>query len=754
MPEKGNTIDDLKNWENKIKEEVKTVFETEDFSDEQIKTITNYINEKTNKKENKEAKKREIKKIIWNLFNKIKIEWKEIEEAIKEIEIEENELKNWEIIIPPATDNNKIYNEWTITTENNNIQITEETKNGKDLDTLKKDKNWIKSSRLFDMIQGREWLSQTIKEKFEWAKESLRKIHKAVTEAYKKIAQKYKVSLQEIEQKKYTIPEDTIKKLTENNINVDEYIQYTISRDKITELWGNDNTPETKDFLKNLKNLEDSLWIRKETTQWLPLSTDRKTFENNPQLRAFKDNDPEIAKLGKTSYIWTERIELDNKKPEELKATIAPYQKMEEIYKDHKDFPKDQKFQDISKKINEWNFTELKQEDVDYYTQSLDKLNWWITNYIKASAAQAPLTWILRYLDSYTWLSKESIQDQFWASNKEYITMEDQTMRINWVIWWNPLSFYYDVKDWQTKISCDDVLHVENDIFQIYNGQWEYPKSDLRINMPSIKDVVDNLQKIDQKTYTELLQRSNNLKEFQRSIADLINNQIKETFPDNDEIKTRMWRFTEKNLAAQAFDSALIWRTEYKNKINEKKENWLTPIKKVLLLVDNTTEKSTATELIEFRWAMKKLEWLLLKSQEEINKIKDPVLKDNLLKLKKGKENQNYEEWEKSITTFFTLFERKDPADPEFKIDIDDFSKFIDLWTKDEETKKSTLESFTPEFLKAYNKLNPETKKIEEQWRTIKERAETEHEKESEEADEELTAKLEMRESTTEISFW
>ena len=725
MPEQGDYQNNTpETGKTDLKKHIERNFNSEDFSEEDISKINNYLTEKTRDINNREEKDKTIKNLLNKLETKINEEWKSIEEAISEIENEEYELKNREWIITPTT---------------NNLS-TEETKNSE-----KKD---IFSSLSFSSVR------KTILEKVHDGINKVIEYSEKIAKLYNKLSNKYKeITSDEFNQKKSNLSEDTKKKLAENNVNEEEYIQYTISRDKIYELWENDHTPETRDFLKNLKNLEDELWIRRETAQWLPLSTDRATFENNPQLRAFKDNDPEIAKLDKKSYFSTERIELDNKKPEELKATIEPYQKMEQIYKDHKDFPKDKKFQDISKKINEWNFTELKQEDVDYYTQSLDKLNWWITNYIKASAAQAPLTWILRYLDSYTWLSKESIQDQFWASNKEYITMEDQTMRINWVIWWNPLSFYYDVKDWQTKISCDDVLHVENDIFQIYNGQWEYPKSDLRINMPSIKDVVDNLQKIDQKTYTELLQRSNNLKEFQRSIADLINNQIKETFPDNDEIKTRMWRFTEKNLAAQAFDSALIWRTEYKNKINEKKENWLTPIKKVLLLVDNTTEKSTATELIEFRWAMKKLEWLLWKSQEEINKIKDPVLKDNLLKLKQGKENQNYEEWEKSITTFFTLFERKDPSDPEFKIDIDDFSTFIDLWTKDEETKKSTLENFTPEFLKAYNKLNPETKKIEEQWKTIKERSEAEHEKESEEADEELTAKLEMRESTTEISF-
>ena len=442
------------------------------------------------------------------------------------------------------------------------------------------------------------------------------------------------------------------------------------------------------------------------------LTPDKKTFEDNPDLQKFKDNDPEIAKLKNTSYFWKEQIDLSTKSPEELKQIISPYQKMEKIYKDQRDFPKDDKFQEISKKIWEQKFNELKQEDLNYYTSSLDKLNLWITDYAEASAALAPQTWILKYLDSYTWLDKYSHQDMFWKIDKEYIKNKDNTMCINWIINGNPLSFYYNTKDWQTKISCDDILHIENDQYQIYNWEWEKPKSDLRINMPSMKDIVENIQSIEQSTYTKLLEWSSDINEFQKKITELINDRINRSFPQNEEIKTRMSRFAEKNLAAQTFDSVLIWRTEFKKKINEQKDVELTPIKKVLLLVDNTTEKSTATELQEFRTSMKKLEWLIWRSWDEIKRIKDPLLKDNVLKLKHVKENQNYEEWEKSIIEFFSLFERKDPKHQEYKIDIDDFSSFIDLWFKDEETKKTTIDNFTPEFQTEYSKKIIERNKM------------------------------------------
>ncbi len=641
---------------------------------------------------------------IWNAEN--------IEAWIKEIENELNDLQNETIENP--------------------IQVTSET--------LSKifEKNQIKSEA--------KWIWKT-------AVDILYNFMDKLNESYNKIKNEYRtIEKQEIEQKKSTLPEETKKKLAENNIDEDEYIKFTISRDKIYEQWENDKTPETRDFLKNLKNLEDTLWIRTETTKWLPLTANTATFEANPDLKKFKDTDPEISKLWNTSYFWKENIDTSNL--ESLKSTLAPYKKMELIYKNDANFPKDEKFQEISKKIFDEDYSNLTQDDINYYTTKLDGLNWWITDYIKWSAAQAPLTWILRYLDSYTWFNKDTLQDRFWKGKDEFITMQDSTMRIEWVIDGKPLSFYYDTKDWQTKICCDDVLHIENNKYQIYDWEWNYPRSNLKINMPSTKDIVSNLQNIDQDIFKKILEGSSDANDFKRNITDYINNKIKESFPENDEIKTRMWRFTEKNLAAQAFDSALIGRTEYKRKINEQTETWLTPIRKVLLLVDNTTEKSTSSDLVEFKWALKKLEWLLWKPVEEINKITDPVLRENLLNLKHGKEQENYENWETSITNFFKLFERRDPNDPEFKINIDDFSSFIDQWSKKENIK---LDNFSKEFSENYEKMNPEKRLAQEQWKKIQELAEEKHERESEEADIELMASLEAIESMeipTESNLW
>jgi hypothetical protein len=79
-----------------------------------------------------------------------------------------------------------------------------------------------------------------IKETTAYESEKMKRITEAITqtkEAHKKLATEYKaVTTDEFNQKKSNLSEETKKKLAENNVNEEEYIQYTISRDKIYEL--------------------------------------------------------------------------------------------------------------------------------------------------------------------------------------------------------------------------------------------------------------------------------------------------------------------------------------------------------------------------------------------------------------------------------------------------------------------------------------------------------------------------------------
>jgi hypothetical protein len=49
---------------------------------------------------------------------------------------------------------------------------------------------------------------------------------------------------------------------------------------------------------------------------------------------------------------------------------------MENLYKDSKDFPRDdERFKEISKKISEEKYSEITNDDYNYYTSKLDGLN-------------------------------------------------------------------------------------------------------------------------------------------------------------------------------------------------------------------------------------------------------------------------------------------------------------------------------------------------------------------------------------------
>ena len=139
----------------------------------------------------------------------------------------------------------------------------------------------------------------------------------------------------------------------------------------------------------------------------------------------------------------------------------------------------------------------------------------------------------------------------------------------------------------------------------------------------------------------------------------------------------------------------------------------------MMILVDNTTEKSTSSDLVELKQGFKNLEWLLWKSRKELNKIKDPVARESLIAIKNAKENKDYNQREKATINFISLFEHRDDVNnAEFKMNIDDFTAFIELANKDEYTKESTLKNnFSPEFNTKYNEseiIKTENQKKEE----------------------------------------
>ena len=77
------------------------------------------------------------------------------------------------------------------------------------------------------------------------------------------------------------------------------------------------------------------------------------------------------------------------------------------------------------------------------------------------------------------------------------------------------------------------------------------------------------------------------------------------------------------------------------------------------------------------------------------------------------------EEWEKSFINFFNLFKYKNVEDPDYKINIDDFNKFINLSKKTLNTNENDLNTFSPEFQEKYKELNNPTEKKAQDIETI-----------------------------------
>ena len=703
------------NWEqinNSLEWRINESFKDFNLNENQKKRLLKCIERKI--KGNEEAENIQVKeRIVIKKFKKIIEKSIEPEEWIKIIEEELNELE---------------------TTENNVNKINkdndlEESKNQTQSEQIKAESEQTKAQSEQTKAQSEQTKAQSeqwkieIENEWEIIKEHLKKLD----ENFSKINDNYKPTEEELTQKKDSIPEETKKRLAENNIPEEQYLRFSIAREKIYKSWNEDNSQETKAFLNSLKEFEDKLWI---TAKWIPLSASQEIFNDNPLLDNFKNNNTDIQKLNNISYFWKENIDPNN--PESINKAIGKYKKVEKLYRNTENYPKDNsedqyKFSEISEKINSETEQEITDEEKIFYINKLENANSWIREYSKMSAAQAPLTWILKYLDSYNEFNKDTLKNRFWKSDKEFIEASESENKINmsidWIVDWNPISFYYNIENWKTNISCDDVLQIKKDKneYKLYNWIWEKPKSDLKINMPSISDIVSKIENIPEEEYTNLLEWSNDIKDLQSKITSLITNKVNESFPSDSEIKTRIARFTEKNLTAQAFDSALLWDTELKKKLNNKLEEWteINSIRRMMILVDNTTEKSTSSDLVELKQGFKNLEWLLWKSRKELNKIKDPVARESLIAIKNAKENKDYNQREKATINFISLFEHRDDVNNnEFKMNIDDFTAFIELANKDEYTKESTLKNnFSPEFNTKYNEseiIKTENQKKEE----------------------------------------
>ena len=556
-----------------------------------------------------------------------------------------------------------------------------------------------------------------------WNK-NLEEIKKALEKSYSEIDDKYKFSPNQEQERKSKIESlsPTVKsKLKEANVPEEQYVDFLLARDRIPL---SDTSSTTQDFLQSLRDFEDALWLREETKWGLPLTYSESTFTDNKDLNNFRETDSRINNINTNlSYFW-ENIDLENEySPTKIQNIIQKYKHLEGIYNWTNYIQNPEKFEILSKKMNDLlsNPDEVlsNKADIRDYIQELENSNQWITKFIQWSAAQAPYLGLINYLDSYEDPWEQNFANKFSNLNIDLTQdPEDETMNIKGLIDidWNPITFFYHFSEWKTNLECDDILKKD----WIYkegedNTKW---RSDLNIDMPSLQDIIKNLEDIPAEKYQDILTSSNNIKKFQTWIWNLVWDAVKDSFKDDENIKNRLSRYTEKNLTSQSFISTFI-TDNFKPYLNEKCSEDKNDMKDILELIDNTTERANKYELRSLKKGFEDAQEILNKTPEEIQKIKDPVVRDNFLGLKNAMLSWKNEEWEKSFINFFNLFKYKEVDHPDYKINIDDFNKFINLSKKTLNTNENDLNTFSPEFQEKYKELNNPTEKKAQDIETI-----------------------------------
>ena len=568
-------------------------------------------------------------------------------------------------------------------------------------------------------------LSNEIINNTQWETESAKKFEKTKDELYSSfnnLDDKYKFSPNQEQERKSKIESlsPTVKsKLKEANVPEEQYVDFLLARDRIPL---SDTSSTTQDFLQSLRDFEDALWLREETKWGLPLTYSESTFTDNKDLNNFRETDSRINNINTNlSYFW-ENIDLENEySPTKIQNIIQKYKHLEGIYNWTNYIQNPEKFEILSKKMNDLlsNPDEVlsNKADIRDYIQELENSNQWITKFIQWSAAQAPYLGLINYLDSYEDPWEQNFANKFSNLNIDLTQdPEDETMNIKGLIDWNPITFFYHFSEWKTNLECDDILKKD----WIYkegedNTKW---RSDLNIDMPSLQDIIKNLEEIPAEKYQDILTSSNNIKEFQTWIWNLVWDAVKDSFADDENIKNRLSRYTEKNLTSQSFIPTFI-TDNFKPYLNEKCSEDKNDMKDILELIDNTTERANKYELRSLKKGFEDAQEILNKTPEEIQKIKDPVVRDNFLGLKNAMLSWKNEEWEKSFINFFNLFKYKEVDHPDYKINIDDFNKFINLSKKTLNTNENDLNTFSPEFQEKYKELNNPTEKKAQDIETI-----------------------------------
>ena len=517
-----------------------------------------------------------------------------------------------------------------------------------------------------------------IKNKIPRIKESLVNKNKPIQEKMEKVLKaqsslkpEYQPTQAQITTKVQSLSPETKTKLKSSGLSETDYAKLLASKDSLFS--AGDTSQESRDFLDSLKELNQSLGIRDLDQMPNSFSVDKQFFKDNPDLIKhiwespdFKtlDNSFDLSWLKNFKEVSTFVEKFGDENLKRLKSQISPF--FDEEWRLKQLTPEE-------KKIFETFFSS--------FQKIKQQMTWVSTNMLKAWAMQAPIVALYHYLDQDS-IGPENLNQQnrqFWDRTDILTEWEDKILKFSGKIDNKPINFYFNLNT--GKLQCDDHLNFNKDQNRISIG--ETTRTDLNIQLPSQQDLTTLLQEaITPETQQELLKTSSNMQEYHQNLNQLISSTLEGSFNFDPLIRSRISMQTEKNLTSQEFSDDFLPPHISSQLQDERIINNNPQIKKLFQILDFVSESSTSDQLISLRKSFKKLT-SLISSHQELEKIADPIIKEQFIKLHESLQNTStIANRTETMFSFLQIFLKQDFSKNEFNpqtLTKNDIFDFIDL---------------------------------------------------------------------------
>ena len=586
----------------------------------------------------------EIKK---NNLNNSKLSQIIIDQLKQKISKKENDLKALQIIREKKKINGRNPLLKQQVWEKNAMEINKITEGNKNRDILKK-------------IREGDRKEIEIKNKFEHVKQ-----------LQSSLKPEYQPTQAQITAKVQSLSPETKAKLKSSGLSETDYAKLLASKDSLFS--AGDTSQESRDFLDSLKELNQSLGIRDLDQMPNSFSVDKQFFKDNPDLVKhiwespdFKtlDNSFDLSWLKNFKEVSTFVEKFGDENLKRLKSQISPF--FDEEWRLKQLTPEE-------KKIFETFFSS--------FQAIKQQMTWVSTNMLKAWTMQAPIVALYHYLDQDS-IGLENLSQQnrqFWDRTDILTEWEDKILKFSGKIDNKPINFYFNLNT--GKLQCDDHLNFNKDQNRISIG--ETTRTNLNIQLPSQQDLTTLLQEtLTPETQQELLQSSSNMQEYHQNLNQLISSTLEGSFNFDPLIRSRISMQTEKNLTSQEFSDDFLPPHISSQLQDERIINNNPQIKKLFQILDFVSENSTSDQLISMRKSFKKLT-SLISSRQELEKIADPIIKEQFIKLHESLQNTStIANRTETMFSFLQIFLKQDFSKNEFNpqtLTKSDIFDFIDL---------------------------------------------------------------------------